>query len=57
MNRLDRELYLTRRLPKPDNNDGPTARYMRWLEELDARVIHLPIAGEQLPLDIDEVVA
>lgn len=54
MDDLDREQYLTRRLPTVRTDDGPTARYMAWLAELDARV--MPLIPEQAVSDVAEEV-
>lgn len=42
MDELDRELYLTRRLPKVRTDRGPTAEWMAYLEELHDRVSDFP---------------
>lgn len=57
LDKWDRELYEHKRLPKPDNSDGPTAHYMAALADLAARVTAFP-HRETTPVDsADESVA
>lgn len=57
MDDLDKEQYLHKRLPKPDNSDGPTAHYMAALADLAAKVTAFP-QRETTPVDsADESVA
>ena len=44
MDALDRELYhLTPRLPRVRTDNGPTAEWMAYLEELQNRVADFPL--------------
>lgn len=51
MDPLDVELYLHKRLPKVDLSDGPTAHYMRALEELASRVVPLLTQPQEASVD------
>ena len=47
MDDLDREQYITRRLPKVRTDRGPSAEWMAYLEELHSRVAPLrPVVDE-----------
>jgi len=44
MDELDREQYLTKRLPRVRTDRGPTAEWMAYLEDLHDRVAEFPQA-------------